>query len=200
MTSFDLDQLRYSPDAAASFYQRVLDAASRLPDVEAVGLARPTSVWTFGRGKGPGSVIVWAPGREAEVVIGGYAGGDLFGAIGLRVAGGPDVHGRGSHGPTARRRRESGVREKDCLTGRPSDKRSAWRMATPGRQRGTGRGPRGHDRRRRRISRRTAVHAAMAAPSARSTFRRRSARSLRSRSTCGAAERPMPSPRRFEKA
>ena len=64
MTSFDLDQLRNSPEAAASFYQRLLDGASHLPDVEAVGLARPTSVWTFGRGKGPGSVIVWAPGRN----------------------------------------------------------------------------------------------------------------------------------------
>ena len=85
MTSFDLDQLRYSPESAASFYQRVVDATSHLPDVEAVGLARPTSVWTFGRGAGPGSVIVWAPGREGEVVIGGYAGGDLFGAIGLRL-------------------------------------------------------------------------------------------------------------------
>ena len=83
MTSFDLDQLRYSPELAANFYQRLLDATSHLPDAEAVGLARPTSVWTFGRGKGPGSVIVWAPGREGEVVIGGYAGGDLFGAIGL---------------------------------------------------------------------------------------------------------------------
>ena len=85
MTSFDLDQLRYSPEPAANFYQRLLDATSHLPDAEAVGLARPTSVWTFGRGKGPGSVIVWAPGREGEVVIGGYAGGDLFGAIGLRL-------------------------------------------------------------------------------------------------------------------
>lgn len=85
MTSFDLDQLRYSPEAAVTFYQRLLDATSSLPDAEAVGLTRPTSVWTFGRGKGPGSVIVWAPGREGEIVIGGYAGGDLFGAIGLRL-------------------------------------------------------------------------------------------------------------------
>lgn len=85
MTSFDLDQLRYSPEAAADFYQRLLDGASHLPGVEAAGLARPTSVWTFGRGKGPGSVIVWAPGREPEIVIGGYAGGDLVGAIGLQL-------------------------------------------------------------------------------------------------------------------
>lgn len=88
MTSFDLDQLRYTPDAAAEFYQRLLDAAARLPGVEAAGLARPTSVWTFGRGAGPGSVAVRTHGREPEVVVGGYAGGDLFGAIGLPVIAG----------------------------------------------------------------------------------------------------------------
>jgi predicted permease len=88
MTSFDLEQLRYSPESAADFYQRLLDGASHLPGAEAVGLARPTSVWTFGRGKGPGSVIVWAPGRDSEVVVGGYAGGDLFGAIGLPLMAG----------------------------------------------------------------------------------------------------------------
>lgn len=84
MASFDLDQLKFSPEAADSFYQRLLDGASRLPDADAAGLARRTAVWTFGRGKGPGSVVVWAPGREAEIVIGGYAGGDLFRALGLR--------------------------------------------------------------------------------------------------------------------
>ena len=81
-------QLEFSPDAADAFYQRLLDGASRLPDADAVGLARRTAVWTFGRGKGPGSVVVWAPGREPEVVIGGYAGGDLFGALGLRLVAG----------------------------------------------------------------------------------------------------------------
>lgn len=88
MTSFDLEQLRYSPDMAADFYQRLLEGASRLPGADAVGLARPTSVWTFGHGKGPGSVIVWVPGVEAEIVIGGYAGGDLFGAVGLPLLAG----------------------------------------------------------------------------------------------------------------
>lgn len=45
-------------------------------------------MWTFGRGKAPSSVVVWAPGREPEVVSGGYAGGDLFGAVGLRLVAG----------------------------------------------------------------------------------------------------------------
>jgi len=88
MTSFDLSQISFTSEAAADFYQRLLDGASRLPGAEAVGLTRPTSVWTFGRGKGPGSVIVWAPGRDSEIVIGGFAGGDLFGAIGLQLLAG----------------------------------------------------------------------------------------------------------------
>ena len=99
MTSFDLDQLRYSPESAASFYQQLLDATSHLPDVEAAGLARLTSVWTFGRGAGPGSVIVWAPGRDGEVVIGGYAGGDLFSAIGLRLLTGRTFSAEDRTGP-----------------------------------------------------------------------------------------------------
>jgi predicted permease len=83
MTTFDLDQLGFTPEASASFYQQLLDGGSHVAGTEAVGLARQTSVWTFGRGKGPGSMIVWVPGREGEIVLGGYAGGDLFGAIGL---------------------------------------------------------------------------------------------------------------------
>ena len=42
MASFDLEQLKFSPDAAAAFYQRLLDGASRLPDADAAGLARRT--------------------------------------------------------------------------------------------------------------------------------------------------------------
>jgi predicted permease len=88
MASFDLEQLEFSPEAADAFYQRLLDGASRLPDADVVGLARRTAVWTFGRGKGPSSVVAWAPGRKPEVVNGGYAGGDLFGAVGLRLIAG----------------------------------------------------------------------------------------------------------------
>ena len=88
MASFDLAQLKFPPDAAATFYARLLDGASRLPDADAVGLARRTAVWTFGLGKGPSSVTVWAPGREPEVVNGGYASGNLFGAVGLRLVAG----------------------------------------------------------------------------------------------------------------
>jgi predicted permease len=88
MASFDLDQLKLSPDAAAEFYRRLVDASSTMPGIESAGLARQTAVWTFGRGKGPGSLVVWQPGqalRDAEVVVGGYAGGELFRALGLDV-------------------------------------------------------------------------------------------------------------------
>jgi predicted permease len=99
LASFDLEQLRFHPDESATFYDRLLDAASRLPDAEAAGLARPTAVWTFGRGKGPGSVLAWAPGREAEVIVGGYAGGNLFDALGLRVLEGRAFTGADRLGP-----------------------------------------------------------------------------------------------------
>lgn len=99
MASFDFDQLRLPPQTASAFYQRLLEGASRLPGAVSVGLARPTSVWTFGRGKGPGSVIVWAPGREPEIVIGGYAGGDLFGAIGLTLLNGRTFTAEDGTGP-----------------------------------------------------------------------------------------------------
>jgi putative ABC transport system permease protein len=88
MASFDLAQLEFPPDQAGAFYQRLLDGASRLPGTDAVGLARRTAVWTFGRGSGSGSVVVWAPGRRPEVVNGGYAGGDLFAALGLGLVAG----------------------------------------------------------------------------------------------------------------
>jgi predicted permease len=93
MTSFDLDQLRLAPDAAERFYAALVDRAGQVPGVEYAGLARRTAVWTFGRGKGPASLIVWQPGEPVgggTVVLGGYAGGDLFDALGLAV-----IEGRG---------------------------------------------------------------------------------------------------------
>lgn len=93
IASFDLDQLRVQPEVASRFYGELIDRVSILPGVEAAGLARRTAVWTFNRGKGPGSLVVWQSGataREGEVILGGYAGGDLLGALGLAV-----VEGRG---------------------------------------------------------------------------------------------------------
>jgi predicted permease len=88
MASFDLDQLKLAPAAADAFYARLVEAASALPAIESAGLARQNAVWTFGRGKGPASLVVLKPGdapTQGEVVIGGYAGGDLFDALGLEL-------------------------------------------------------------------------------------------------------------------
>jgi predicted permease len=87
MASFDLDQLRFTPEAAERFYATLVDRASSLPGVESAGLARSQAVWIL-RSNDPASLIVWQPGamaKEARVILGGYAGGDLFRAVGLAV-------------------------------------------------------------------------------------------------------------------
>jgi predicted permease len=91
MARFDLRPLFAAPAEADVFYQDLVARAARLPGVETAGLARHASVWTFGQGAAPGSILVWrstdAP-DEGRTVIGGYAGGDLFDAVGLRVVSG----------------------------------------------------------------------------------------------------------------
>jgi predicted permease len=89
MASFDLDQLRFTPESAERFYAALVDRASNLPGVENAGLARGTAVW--GLNTPPASIaalVVWQPGataKDAGVILGGYAGGDLFRAVGLAV-------------------------------------------------------------------------------------------------------------------
>jgi putative ABC transport system permease protein len=88
---FDLQPLRTAADEHARFYRELAAGASRLPGVEAAGVARHTSVWTFGRGAAPGSIVVWHPldaPKDGRATIGGYADGDLFEAVGLRVVAG----------------------------------------------------------------------------------------------------------------
>jgi putative ABC transport system permease protein len=88
---FDLQPLALAPGEADAFYRDLIADASRLPGVEAAGAARHTSVWTFGQGSAPGSVVVWQPedrGADGKTVIGGYAEGDLFEAVGLRLVAG----------------------------------------------------------------------------------------------------------------
>ena len=90
---FDLQPLQLPAAEVESFYSRLVDDAMRLPGAEAAGLARHASVWTFGQGTLPGSITVWRPEdgpAEGHVTIGGYAGADLFAAVGLRV-----LEGRG---------------------------------------------------------------------------------------------------------
>ena len=90
---FDLEPLKLPAAQWERFYETLLAGAARVPGVEAAGIARHTAVWTFGRGAGSGSVDVWRPAEspdDGRVVIGGYAGGALFQALGLRVVLGRD--------------------------------------------------------------------------------------------------------------
>ena len=88
---FNLQPLNLPTAESESFYRDLVAGASRLPDVEAAGVARHTSVWTFGQRGTSGSIVVWRPTDrpdEGRLTTGGYAGGDLFDAVGLRVLAG----------------------------------------------------------------------------------------------------------------
>jgi putative ABC transport system permease protein len=88
---FALQSLTLAPGEVDRFYRDVLEGAVRLPGVAAAGIARHTGVWTFGQGATPGSIMVWRADdrpEEGQVTLGGYAGGELFEAVGLRVIAG----------------------------------------------------------------------------------------------------------------
>jgi len=90
---FDLEPLKLPPGEAETFYRELLAGASRLAGVDAAGIARHTSVWTFGQGSASASLIVWRPAdgpEDGQVTTGGIAGGELFDAVGLRI-----LEGRG---------------------------------------------------------------------------------------------------------
>lgn len=89
---FDLEPLAWPAGGAAVFYQRLLEGTLRLPGAGGAGLARHTAVWTFGQGTGPASLVVWQADdgpMDGRTYVGGFAGGELFEAVGLRV-----LHGR----------------------------------------------------------------------------------------------------------
>ena len=93
MASFDLDHLKMTPERGRDFYRQLVERVSRMPQVAAAGLAPATGLWTFGRGMGDAAVFVWRPEddpKKGNVYLGGYAGGELFDAVGLQV-----VQGRG---------------------------------------------------------------------------------------------------------
>ncbi|HSC29932.1 MAG TPA: FtsX-like permease family protein, partial [Vicinamibacterales bacterium] len=89
IASFDLEQLNFREADAEAFYAELLHKVSRLPGVQAAGLAPTRAVWTFHRGKGrDNSVVAWRPAdppRRGIVPVGGYAGGNLIEALGLRL-------------------------------------------------------------------------------------------------------------------
>jgi putative ABC transport system permease protein len=99
---FDLQPLKLAPAETEIFYRDLLAGASRLPNVEAAGLARHSAVWTFGQAANQASIEVWRADdgpEDGHLTMGGYAAGDLFDAVGIRLLSGrrftePDRQGR----------------------------------------------------------------------------------------------------------
>ena len=91
LARFDLRPLGFTAADAEAFYRDLVGAARRLPGVEAADVARGSSVWTFGSAAESSAVTVWREGdrmEEGQSVSGGYAGPDLFSAVGLRFVAG----------------------------------------------------------------------------------------------------------------
>jgi putative ABC transport system permease protein len=87
IASFDLQPFDLPAVETERFYRALLDGAARLAGVESAGLARASSVWTFGRGPAS-SIRVWHPDdgpNDGRLTMGGYAGGDLIPALGLQA-------------------------------------------------------------------------------------------------------------------
>jgi len=104
MASFDVGQVRMDRTRGEAFYRQLRDRVAALPDADGAGVARRNAVWMFGRGMSGSALTVARPEdtpRDATLAVGGYAGGDLFKAVGL-----PLVSGRlftlDDEGPTPR--------------------------------------------------------------------------------------------------
>jgi predicted permease len=92
MASFDLRQVNMAPDEAARFYSVLLQRVSARREVAAAGIAPPRAIWTFRKGTQEDNALIaeyppYGP-RDYVIAVGGYAGGDLFDALGLRVVSG----------------------------------------------------------------------------------------------------------------
>lgn len=88
MASFDVSLLRMSAPEGRAFYERLLERVSTLPEADGAGLARKTAIWMFGQGMRGSALAVLLPEQkpgEGTLAVGGYAGGELFRATGLRV-------------------------------------------------------------------------------------------------------------------
>ena len=86
LASFDLAQLRYSSDETDAFYAALLDGASRLPGIEAAGLASRNLAdsWTFD----PANAIRLDPGGGPVGAMSASAGGNYFKVLGLDLIAG----------------------------------------------------------------------------------------------------------------
>jgi predicted permease len=85
LASFDLAQLRFSPDESDAFYAALVDGASRLPGVEAAGLSSRSLAgsWAFD----PANMVVLdrGDGRGRGMSVSASAAGDYFKALGLEL-------------------------------------------------------------------------------------------------------------------
>ena len=91
LARFDLLPLGFTAADAESFYRELVAGARRLPGVESADVARGPSVWTFGNAAEANALTVWRESdrvADGQTVSGGYAGPDLFSAVGLRIIAG----------------------------------------------------------------------------------------------------------------
>jgi predicted permease len=107
LASFDLAQLRSSSAESNTFYEALLDRASKLPGVEAAGLSGRDLLWNSATPRGGNQVVLsgrdlqWTSDAEPanlsilsedgrRLTIAGSAGGDFFRAVGLDLIQGRD--------------------------------------------------------------------------------------------------------------
>jgi predicted permease len=91
MASFDVGQVRMDPARSDAFYRRLRERVAALPDADGAGVARRTAVWMFGRGMSGSALGILRPEdkpRDGTLAVGGYAGGELFKALGLPLLSG----------------------------------------------------------------------------------------------------------------
>ena len=92
LASFDLGLLKLPRPAAEQFYRDLLERATQIPGVERGGLAHRSAIWSWGRGH-MSSINAWRledQPRDGTNYVGGYAAGDLFGALGVAIVDGRD--------------------------------------------------------------------------------------------------------------